>query len=159
MLVLLGHIQKDNPVLRAPKLPACTRWRQHRWWVAERLGAKLASPDRPVVCISGDGSAMWSIQSLWNASHYNIPVTFIIISNACYRQVRMMKMRIMGECVKGRDLGTVLSPPEVDFCKIAEGFGIAAQKVTDPGELAAVLKNALGSGAPNLIDVVVDPSF
>lgn len=123
------------------------------------LGAKLASPDRPVVCISGDGSAMWSIQSLWNASHYNIPVTFIIVSNACYRQVRIMKTKLMGDQVKGRNLGTVLCPPEIDFCKIAEGMGIAAQKVTDPGELQTVLKNALGSGAPNLIDVVVDPSF
>jgi len=123
------------------------------------LGVKLASPDRPVVCISGDGSAMWSIQSLWNASHYGIPVTFIIISNACYRQVRMMKARIMGEGVRGRDLGTVLAPPEIDFCKIAEGLGIAAQKVTDPGDLRTVLKDALGSGAPSLIDVAVDASF
>jgi benzoylformate decarboxylase len=123
------------------------------------LGVKLASPDRPVVCISGDGSAMWSIQSLWNASHYNIPVTFIIISNACYRQVRLMKTRLMGEGVRGRDLGTALCPPEIDFCKIAEGQGIAARHVTEPGELRAVLQTALRSGAPNLIDVVVDPSF
>jgi benzoylformate decarboxylase len=123
------------------------------------LGAKLASPDRPVVCISGDGSAMWSLQSLWNATHYAIPVTFVIISNACYRQVRLMKTKMMGESVKGRNLGTVLSPPDIDFCKIAEGLGIAAQKVTDPGDLAAALKSALSSGVPNLIDVVVDPSF
>ena len=123
------------------------------------LGAKLASPDRPVVCIAGDGSAMWSIQSLWNASHYSIPVTFIVVSNSCYRQVRIMKTKLMGDEVKGRNLGTVLCPPEIDFCKIAEGLGIAAQKVTDPADLRNALKNALGSGAPNLIDVVVDPSF
>ncbi|HLA80949.1 MAG TPA: thiamine pyrophosphate-dependent enzyme, partial [Thermoleophilia bacterium] len=123
------------------------------------LGVKLASPDRPVVCIAGDGSAMWSIQSLWNASHDNIPVTFIIISNACYRQVRLMKTRLMGEGVKGRNLGTVLCPPEIDFCKIAEGLGIVAQKVTEPGSLRATLRTALDSGVPNLIDVVVDPSF
>lgn len=123
------------------------------------LGAKLAAPDRPVVCIAGDGSAMWSIQSLWNASHYNIPVTFIVISNACYRQVRIMKTKLMGEDVKGRNLGTVLCPPEIDFCKLAEGLGIAAQKVTDPAELQTALKSALGSGVPNLIDVVIDPSY
>ena len=102
---------------------------------------------------------MWSIQSLWNASHYSIPVTFIVISNSCYRQVRIMKPKLMGDEVKGRNLGTVLCPPEIDFCKIAEGLGIAAQKVTDPADLRNALKNALGSGAPNLIDVVVDPSF
>jgi thiamine pyrophosphate-dependent acetolactate synthase large subunit-like protein len=70
-----------------------------------------------------------------------------------------MKTRLMGEGVKGRNLGTVLSPPEIDFCKIAEGMGIAARRVTEPGELKAALKEALGSGVPNLIDVVVDPSF
>ncbi len=123
------------------------------------LGAKLASPDRPVVCISGDGSAMWSIQSLWNAAHYDIPVTFVILSNGAYRQVRIMKTKLMGEGVKGRNLGTVLSPPDIDFCKIAEGMGIAARKVTDPSDLKAALEEALGSGAPNLLDITVDASF
>jgi benzoylformate decarboxylase len=123
------------------------------------LGAKLASPDRPVVCVSGDGSAMWSIQSLWNAAHDNIPVTFIILSNQAYRQVRIMKTKLMGEGVKGRNLGTVLSPPDIDFCSIAEGMGLAARRITKPGDLAAALGDALNSGVPNLIDVVVDPSF
>jgi benzoylformate decarboxylase len=123
------------------------------------LGVKLASPDRPVVCVSGDGSAMWSIQSLWNATHYDLPVTFIILSNRAYRQVRIMKTKLLGEGVKGRNLGTVLSPPEVDFCSIAAGFGLAARKVTNPGELRAALREALGSGVPNLVDIVVDPSF
>jgi benzoylformate decarboxylase len=123
------------------------------------LGAKLASPDRPVVCVSGDGSAMWSIQSLWNAAHDNIPVTFIILSNAAYRQVRIMKTKLLGEGVKGRNLGTELSPPDIDFCSIAKGMGLAARKVTEPGELGPALRQALASGAPNLIDVVVDPSF
>jgi benzoylformate decarboxylase len=123
------------------------------------LGVKLASPDRPVVCVSGDGSAMWSIQSLWNAVHYDIPVTFVIVSNACYRQVRLMKTRLMGEGVKGRNLGTVLCPPEIDFCKIAEGMGLTARKVTEPGELRGALKEALVSGVPSLVSVVVDASF
>ncbi len=123
------------------------------------LGAKLASPDRPVVCVSGDGSAMWSIQSLWNAAHYDIPVTFIVLSNAAYRQVRIMKTKLMGEGVKGRNLGTVLSPPDIDFCRIAEGMGLAARRVTEPGELRAAFQEALAAGVPNLIDVAVDPSF
>jgi benzoylformate decarboxylase len=123
------------------------------------LGVKLASPDRPVVCVSGDGSAMWSIQSLWNASHYQIPVTFIILSNHAYRQVRMMKTKILGEGVKGRDLGTVLSPPEIDFCQIAAGLGVTAQRVIDPAKLQEALHDALASGAPYLLDVVVDPAF
>lgn len=123
------------------------------------IGAKLAAPTRPVVCVSGDGSAMWSIQSLWTAAHYNLPVTFIILSNAAYRQVRIMKTRIIGEHAKGRNLGTVLSPPDIDFSSIASGMGLAAHKVSVPGELRPALKEALRSRTPNLVDVVVDPSF
>ena len=62
-----------------------------------------------MVCVSGDGSAMWSIQSLWNAAHDNIPVTFIILSNAAYRQVRIMKTRLMGEGVKAEPGNSALT--------------------------------------------------
>jgi benzoylformate decarboxylase len=123
------------------------------------LGAKLASPDRPVVCVSGDGSAMWSIQTLWNAAHDSIPVTFVILSNAAYRQVRMMKTRVMGPQVKGRNLGTELSPPDIDFCSIARGVGLVARKVARPEELGPALAEALRSGVANLVEVAVDPSF
>jgi benzoylformate decarboxylase len=123
------------------------------------LGVKLASPDRPVVCVSGDGSAMWSIQSLWNAAHDDLPVTFVVLSNRAYRQVRMMKTRILGPEAKGRNLGTVLWPPEIDFCSIARGMGIAARKVTEPAGLRPAFVEALDSGVPYLVDVVVDASF
>jgi benzoylformate decarboxylase len=123
------------------------------------LGAKLALPDRPVMCVTGDGSAMWSIQSLWNASHDALPVIFVVLSNAAYRQVRLMKAKILGEGAKGRDVGTVLSPPEIDFCKIAEGLGVTAREVEAPGELKGALREALASGAPHLLDVAVDPAF
>jgi benzoylformate decarboxylase len=123
------------------------------------LGVKLASPERPVVCVTGDGSALWSIQSLWNAAHDNLPVTFIMVSNGCYRQVRMMKTRLMGEGVRGRDLGTRLCPPQVDFRKIAEGMGVPGQQVREPQDLRAALTDAFRSGAPHVVDVLVDPSF
>jgi thiamine pyrophosphate-dependent acetolactate synthase large subunit-like protein len=61
--------------------------------------------------------------------------------------------------VKGRDLGTVLSPPEIDFCQIAAGLGVTAQRVIDPAKLQEALHDALASGAPYLLDVVVDPAF
>jgi len=123
------------------------------------MGAKLAAPDRPVVCISGDGSALWSIQSLWVSARYEIPVTFIILSNAAYRQVRLMKRKILGDKARGRDLGTVLAPPQADFCKIAEGMGLMAEKVEKPEQISGVLKRALGSGRPYLVDIEVDATI
>jgi|WetSurMetagenome_2_1015567.scaffolds.fasta_scaffold114678_2 benzoylformate decarboxylase len=123
------------------------------------LGTKLASPDRPVVCISGDGSALWGIQSLWVASRYNIPVTIIIISNAAYRQVRLMKRKILGDKAIGRNLGTELLPPRNDFCKIAEGMGLIARKVERPEQLKEALRQALGCNKPNLVDIAVDAAL
>jgi benzoylformate decarboxylase len=126
------------------------------WGLPGAIGAKLAAPDRPVVCVSGDGSALWSIQSLWTAVRYNIPVTFIILANGCYRQVRVMKLLMTGEGARGRDLGTGLCDPRVDFCQVAEGMGLAAAKVQKPDQLAAGLKKALGMDRPNLLEVEVE---
>jgi benzoylformate decarboxylase len=129
------------------------------WGLPGALGVKLASPDRPVVCVSGDGSAMWSIQSLWTAARYNLPVTFIICTNACYRQVRIMKNLLMGGKARGRYLGTDLGQPRNDFAKIAEGMGLTAQRVEKPEQLSTALKQALGSDKPNLVEVSVDSAF
>jgi benzoylformate decarboxylase len=126
------------------------------WGLPGAVGVKLASPDRPVVCVSGDGSAMWSIQTLWTAAHYDIPVTFIICANACYQQVRNMKGLLMGEEARGRYLGTSLGRPQNDFCKIAEGMGLQAQRVEKPQELKAALQRAFSSLKPNLVEVYMD---
>lgn len=129
------------------------------WGLPGAIGVKMASTDRPVVCISGDGSAMWSIQSLWTASRYQLPVTFIILSNGAYRQVQMMKTVLMGQGVRGRHLGTILEGPKNDFCKLAEGMGLPAQRVEKPDALKRALEKAFSLNQPNLVEVVVDSSF
>lgn len=126
------------------------------WGLPGALGVKLASPDRPVVGICGDGSALWSIQTLWTASHYDIPVTYVICANASYQQVRNMKTLIMGDKAKGRYLGTYLDQPRNDFCKIAEGMGILTQRVERPDQLQSVLQQAFSSAKPNLVEVYMN---
>ncbi len=126
------------------------------WGLPGAMGVKLASPDRPVVGVSGDGSALWSVQSLWTAARYGIPVTFIVLANGCYRQVRVMKLLMMGEGARGRDLGTDLCPPRVDFVRVAEGMGLAASRVEEPTRLKDALRKALEMDRPNLLEVVVD---
>jgi benzoylformate decarboxylase len=126
------------------------------WGLPGSLGVKLASPDRPVVCVSGDGSAMWSIQSLWTAAHYEIPVTFVICANQNYQQVRIMKTLFMGEKTRNIYLGTDLSQPVIDFCQIAGGMGIPARQIDNPEQLGTALKEAFNLGKPNLVEVRVD---
>jgi len=120
------------------------------------LGVKLAAPDRPVVAVVGDGSAMWSIQSLWTAAHYDIPVTYVICANARYCQVKIMQKLLMGEKAKGRDLGMDLDEPIIDFCQLAQAMGVQGQKVERPEKLSEALKSALESDQPSVVEVYIE---
>jgi thiamine pyrophosphate-dependent acetolactate synthase large subunit-like protein len=108
--------------------------------------------------VTGDGSAMWSIQSLWNTKHGDLPIVVVVLSNGAYRQVRLMRRRMLGE---GTDesLGTSLRPPDIDFVAIAAGLGIPARRVSRPDELRDALSEALGSGQPYLLDVAIDAAL
>ena len=125
------------------------------WGLPGSLGVKLAAPERPVICVSGDGSALWSIQSLWTAAHYNIPVTFIICANQAYQQVRLMRKILGGESEEKKYLGTDLSDPAVDFCRLAEGFGLTAQRIERPEQIDQSLKAAFHLEKPNLVEVIL----
>lgn len=126
------------------------------WGMSGSLGVKLAAPDRPVVAVVGDGSAVWSIQSLWTAAHYHIPVTYVICANGSYCQVRIMKMRILGEKAEGRYLGTDFCEPRIDFCNMAASMGVQGTKVERPEELKCALKSALDSNKPALVEVHIE---
>ena len=153
------HPQEDDPLRGTAQLPAGARRGQYRRWAPDRA--------RRQVGITRPAGGVHQRRRQRHVVHpepvergpLRHPGDLHHLSNGAYRQVRMMKIKILGEGVKGRNLGTVLSPPDIDFCKIAEGMGIAARKVSDPGGLKAALEEALGSGIPNLVDVTVDASF
>ncbi|MFC1954413.1 thiamine pyrophosphate-dependent enzyme [Chloroflexota bacterium] len=123
------------------------------------IGVNLAIPDRPVIALVGDGSAIWSCQSLWTAAYYNLPIKFVIISNSSYRLIKVNKIRQMGEKVSGKFLGTELDSPVIDFCQLAQSMGIRSQRVARPDELEKTLTSAINSDKPALVDVVVDDAL
>lgn len=125
------------------------------WGMPGAIGARLAAPDHPVVSVVGDGSAMWSIQSLWTAAHYNIPVTFIVIANSSYKMVKHFWTSLLGGSPEDRHLGLELDSPVIDFCQLSRSLGVQAQKVKHPDELKKALKTALESDKPNLLEVCV----
>jgi len=129
------------------------------WGMPGALGVKLAAPDKPVIAVCGDGSSMWSIQSLWTAAHYNIPVKYVICANAEYGQVKISKMLVMGDKAKERFLGMEFEQPRIDFCRIAEAMGIRGHKVKRPNEIADTLKSAFESDKPELIEVYLAKAF
>jgi benzoylformate decarboxylase len=125
------------------------------WGMPGAIGVQLAAPERPVVAVCGDGSASWSIQSLWTVAHYDLPITHIIVHNAGYRMVKNFWTNLLGGNPSDRHLGLELDEPVIDFCKLAESMGVPGEKVERPKELRQTLKSALSSGKPSLIEVYV----
>ncbi|MCX6020630.1 MAG: thiamine pyrophosphate-binding protein [Chloroflexi bacterium] len=123
------------------------------------LGVKLAQPGRTVAGIVGDGSAMYAIQALWTAAHYNIPVKYIIVNNASYRILKMNMINYLGEAYNGpRFLGFDLEGPELNYEKLAGAFGIPGRRVTRPQDLRPAIDEALAHPGPAVVDVIVDGS-
>lgn len=123
------------------------------------LGVKLAHPERPVIALSGDGSALYTIQALWSAAHHNLPIVYIILNNRSYRILRVntpvyrKKFGLKGE----EELPHLeLAPPELDYARLAQGFGVEGRRIIDPNDFAPALKAALESGRPTLLDVLTD---
>jgi benzoylformate decarboxylase len=127
------------------------------WGLPGALGVKLGLPDRAVVAVSGDGSAAWSMQSLWTAAHYRIPVSFVITNNATYRQVKVVRKRVLGESpLNERHLGMELDDPVIDFTMLARSMGVKGEAVRDPADLHRALRAAFDSGEPRLVEVFVE---
>src|SRR5258707_5707941 len=123
------------------------------------LGVKLAQPGRPVVALSGDGSAMYSIQALWTAAHHDLAVVFVILNNREYRILKhnMDTYRQRFGAKPDRAYPNMdLVSPDLGYVDLARGMGVEAMRVTTPGELRPALQKALGAGRPFLIDVAIE---
>jgi benzoylformate decarboxylase len=123
------------------------------WGLPASVGVSLANPDRPVVCYSGDGSSMYSIQSLWTAANHKLPLTFVIVNNGGYRIIKQRLLAFHGD---DHYVGMDFIDPPVDFTALAKSLGLEATKITDPGQLKSALKSAFGRPGAKLIEVVVN---
>jgi acetolactate synthase I/II/III large subunit len=111
------------------------------------LGVKAAHPDRPVVCITGDGGFMFAAQELATAAQENIPLVTLLFNNSSYGNVLRDQQTSFGN----RIIGAHLKNP--DFQAFAAAFGIESHRVTTPEALEPVLQAAIGRGAAVLIEV------
>ncbi|MHC2435493.1 thiamine pyrophosphate-binding protein [Bradyrhizobium sp. USDA 4451] len=122
------------------------------WGLPASVGVSLANPQRPVVCYSGDGSSMYSIQSLWTAANHKLPLNFVIVNNGGYRIIKQRLLAFHGD---DNYVGMDFIDPPVDFAGVARSLGLEAIKVTDPRELKGVLKSAFSRPGAKLIEVMV----
>jgi benzoylformate decarboxylase len=130
------------------------------WGLSAAIGVKLALPDRPVVALIGDGSAMYTIQGLWTAAHEKLNMVFIVINNASYRILKQ-RTNAMKALAAQTDtyVGMELENPRVDFVSLARGLGVAAHRATTLAEVGDMLRHALAADGPTLIDVEVDRAW
>ncbi len=127
--------------------------------LAGALGVQVAQPDRRVVCISGDGSAMYSIQALWTAAHVGLPIVFVILANREYRVLKhnidVYRMRFgitSQEPYAHMDLGE----PRLGFVEMAQGMGVAGTRVTKPDEIGPAIAAAFKTGRAHVVEVAVE---
>ncbi|MBN1191789.1 MAG: thiamine pyrophosphate-binding protein [Dehalococcoidales bacterium] len=118
---------------------------------AASIGGKLAAPDRPVICVAGDGCFLMNGMEIATAVNYNIPVVWIIENNAKLGLVHELQKFSLGE----KTVSTTFKP--INCAKIAEGLGAQGFRIEKPGELKKVLPAALESKRPTVIDCVIDP--
>ena len=121
------------------------------------IGAKLAKPEAPVVCIIGDGDFMMCVQELATCVAYNIPVVFLILNNSGYISIRDGQNALMGRNIisefSHRGNG---EPYSVDFPALAKSFGFdVAARVEREDEIGSTIKRALESNAPAVVEVPI----
>ena len=114
------------------------------------IGAKVGNPDKICVNIAGDGCFRMNMQELATASRYNIPIIQVVINNHVLGMVRQWQTLFYDK----RYSQTVLND-KVDFCKVAEGLGCEAIRVTKKEEVAPAIEKALSMNAPVLLDCII----
>src|ERR1700689_1785968 len=123
------------------------------WGLPASVGVSLANSDRPVVCYSGDGRPMYSIQSLGTAANHKLPLTFVIANNGGYRIIKQRLLAFHGD---DHYVGMDFVEPKVDFTSLAKPLGVGGVRVSDPAQLKSTFASAFSRPGAKLIEVVVD---
>jgi thiamine pyrophosphate-dependent acetolactate synthase large subunit-like protein len=127
------------------------------WGIGAATGAKLAAPDRQVVCTIGDGSVMYSASGFWTQARYHIPVLTVVYNNKNYQTVRHAYHAYKGRMTaSGKYVGMYLGDPDIDFVKLAESQGVKGERAATGGELERAVKRgvqATRDGNPYVIEV------
>jgi benzoylformate decarboxylase len=121
--------------------------------LAAAIGVQLAQPERPVVCVLGEGSAQYAITGFWTAAAYRVPVTFLVLRNEEYSILKWFGMLESVEGAPGLDM------PALDVSAVASGYGVPSTRVAARDELTDALRTAIGSGGPEVVEVQVTPGM
>jgi benzoylformate decarboxylase len=130
------------------------------WGLPAALGVKLALPQRPVVALVGDGSAMYTFQALWTAAHDRIAAVFVIFNNTSYRILKQRLHAHRGLAAQvDRFVGMELTDPTIDYVGLARSLGVAAERAKSVHDVTDLIAQGIKQNAPLLIDVPVDRNY
>ncbi|ADZ08345.1 acetolactate synthase, large subunit, biosynthetic type [Methanobacterium lacus] len=116
------------------------------------IGAKIAKPNNDVIAVCGDGGFLMVCQDLATIKEYDIPVIIVVLDNRHLGMVAQWQKLFYDERMSHTHLGE--SP---NFVKLAESFGVKAERIEKPGEMKEAIERAIKSGEPYLLDVIIDP--
>ena len=129
------------------------------WAMPGALGVKLAHPDRPVLAVVGDGASMYTVQALWTASRYNIPVVYAICNNQAYRILKVNMEVYLRDMLDDRERDSDYVGMDfanrLDLAMMAQAMGVHGERVDDPAEIGPAIQRAFESGKPVLLDISI----
>lgn len=124
------------------------------------IGAAIACPDRPVLALIGDGTAMYTLQALWTMAREQLNVVSIIFNNASYSVLNVELERVGAEKVGAKARSQLdLSGPVLNFAQLAQGMGVHGVRTTTTEEFVRALEQALATPGPHLIEAMVPQSL
>lgn len=126
--------------------------------VAGAIGVQVACPDRRVLALSGDGSAMYSIQAFWTAAHHALPIVFVVFSN---REYRVLKHNL--DIYRQRfDIGSNkpyphmdLTQPTLGFPALAQGMGVQGEQVSRAEDVREAVERGFAADAPYVVEILI----
>ncbi len=130
------------------------------WGLPAAAGYSLGIGREPVVCLVGDGAAMYSPQALWTLAHERLPVTVVVMNN---REYNVLKNFMKGQAhylsaASNRFIAMDLVDPAIDFLALAASMGVPARRVERAGDIAGAVEAGIASGLPNLIEITISAS-
>ena len=129
------------------------------WAMPGALGVKLAHPERPVLAVVGDGASMYTVQALWTASRYNIPVVYAICNNQAYRILKVNMEVYLRDMLDDRERDSDYVGMDfanrLDLAMMAQAMGVHGERIDDPSDIGPAVRRAFESGKPALLDISI----
>jgi benzoylformate decarboxylase len=127
------------------------------WGMPAAVGCSLGLGREPVVCLVGDGAALYSPQALWTAAYEKLPVTFIVMNNREYNVLKnfMRSQEHYTAAKTNRFVAMEIDSPPIDYLALAVSMGVPARRVDRAGDIAQAIEAGIASGATSPIEVVI----